>query len=166
MISEQVIPPNSEIARFLYGAHFHDCFVANCPWQERSALEIFLSTVAVTPVWVNTLMRLRNWVVGSLGLKNLGVLNEIDPHKAAQDYRVGDRVGIFTLLFLSDAEVVLGDTDKHLQVRVSVIKLPAQFAVCTVVHEHNMLGKIYMLLVKPMHKLIVPAVMRRALAQK
>lgn len=42
--------------------------------------------------------------------------------KNLDEYRVGDRVGIFTLLFLSDNEIIQGDSDKHLDVKVSVFK--------------------------------------------
>jgi Protein of unknown function (DUF2867) len=111
-------------------------------------------------------MHLRNRIVALLGLKNLGALDEV---KSGNSYRVGDRVGIFTLLYSSEAEVVLGDLDKHLEVRLSVLKTQAsdgtsQLAVSTAVHEHNTLGRIYMLFVGPIHKLIVPAVLRRGLS--
>ncbi|HEY8706862.1 MAG TPA: DUF2867 domain-containing protein [Burkholderiaceae bacterium] len=35
-------------------------------------------------------------------------------------------------------------------------------AVSTVVHIHNLLGRVYMLFVAPVHRLIVPAVLGRA----
>ncbi|MYN06281.1 DUF2867 domain-containing protein [Pseudoduganella aquatica] len=78
---------------------------------------------------------------------------------------MGDRVGIFSILYLSDDEVILGDADKHLKVCVSVRKLSearSAVAVSTVVHIHNLLGRVYMLFVAPVHKLIVPAVLVRA----
>jgi Protein of unknown function (DUF2867) len=124
-----------------------------------------MQTVGNTPGWVNALMSLRNRVVGLFGLKNLGALGDV---RAVDDYRVGDRVGIFTLLFQTEQEVILGDLDKHLEVRVSVRKMQnnsgtALLAVSTAVHEHNTLGKIYMFFVGPIHKIIVPAVLRRGL---
>lgn len=159
------MPAGSEIARLLPGADFHDCYGLALPAGDtRSALEIYLQVVARTPAWVNTLMALRNRIVGLVGLKNLGHLGAVQARKAAADYRVGDRVGIFSLLYLSEAEIVLGDSDKHLDVHVAVLKPagPAAVAVGTVVHIHNRLGRLYMFFVGPVHKLIAPAVLRRA----
>lgn len=108
-------------------------------------------------------MRLRNRLVQLVGLKNLGGFRDIDPGRPPSDYRPGERVGIFTLIANADDEVLLGDDDKHLDVVVSVCKRPGTtdgritLSVTTVVHVHNALGRLYMLPVAPMHKLIAPA---------
>ncbi|MEH6534724.1 MAG: DUF2867 domain-containing protein, partial [Photobacterium frigidiphilum] len=100
-----------------------------------------------------------------LGLKNLGHLGAVVTAKPAGEYQIGDRVGIFTLLSISDNEVILGDADKHLDVKVSVYKESKEgnlIAISTVVHVHNLLGKVYMSIVTPVHKLIVPSSITRA----
>ena len=84
---------------------------------------------------------------------------------ADPDYRPGDRVGIFTLIENTPDEVMLGDSDKHLEVVLSVhcarpTGQPVRVTVTTVVHTKNRLGRLYMLPVKPMHRLISPAVLR------
>ncbi|WP_229417268.1 DUF2867 domain-containing protein [Massilia sp. Root418] len=163
-VLEAAVPPHSEISRHLVNSDFHDCYELEIAPTSRSALALYLEVVARTPGWVNRLMALRNRVVGLFGLKNLGHLNGASARRAAGDYKVGDRVGIFPILYLSDEEVILGDKDKHLQVRVSVRKLAgprSAIAVSTVVHIHNLLGRVYMLFVAPVHKRIVPAVLGR-----
>ena len=163
-VTAGAIPEDIEISRHLDGAHFNDCFSVSLPSTGQSALESYLEAVARTPAWVNRLMALRNRVVGLFGLKNLGHLGQVDTGKPVRAYRVGDRVGIFSLLYLADEEVILGDSDKHLQVRVSVSKRPNgqgdTVSVSTVVHINNLLGRAYMLFVGPVHKLIVPATLR------
>lgn len=158
------VPRGSEIGRRLDGAHFHDCYAVPLHDDGRSALEFYLAVVARTPAWVNRLMALRNQAVGLFGLKNLGHLGAVDKRKPSSAYRVGDRVGIFTILYLTDEEVILGDSDAHLDVQVSVHKSTDErggsLAVSTVVHIHNTLGRIYMLFVAPVHKRIVPAMLR------
>ncbi len=160
------VPPGSEIERQLPGAYFHDSYQALLPAQAAgsSALELSLQTFLKTPRWIDFLMRLRNRVVGLVGLKNLGSFNHLDPGKPASAYRVGDRVGIFSLRYLTDNEVILADSDKHLDVQVSVCKLMRDEAVrvniSTVVHVHNRLGKLYMFFVAPAHKVIAPATLR------
>ncbi|OFA05152.1 DUF2867 domain-containing protein [Duganella sp. HH101] len=162
MISAIDIPPHSEISRHLDGADFYDCYETAIKPTPRSALDLYLQVVAGMPAWINRLMALRNRVVSLVGLKNLGGLGDVNPAKPAIDYRVGDRVGIFTICYLSEQEVILGDTDKHLHVEVSVCKLEDKVAVSTVVHIHNLLGRVYMLFVAPMHRRIVPASLRNA----
>ena len=112
-------------------------------------------------------MAARNAVVQMVGLKNLGTLSEIDASKPSSAYQPGERVGIFTLFENTFDEVLLGDRDKHLDVVLSVHRrlLPSGDAVevtlTTVVHVKNLLGRLYMLPVKPAHRIIAPAVLAR-----
>lgn len=158
------IPASSEIALSLNGAHFYDCYHTPIESNAPSALEIYLGIVKKTPAWVNALMALRNRVVSLVGLKNLGHLGEIRG-KPASAYRVGDRVGVFSLRYLSENEIILGDSDKHLNVCVSVCKQTSgeqhTVALSTVVYIHNTLGRVYMFFVAPVHKMIAPAVLAR-----
>jgi len=160
------VPPSSRIRRELPGADFFDSYEMPLAHDGRSALDIYLKIVAKTPSWINFLMAIRNRIVAVLGLKNLGHLGGLNPVKESSAYRVGDRVGIFSLLSISDDEIILVDSDKHLDVKVSVCKLVQDdhqsVAVTTVVHIHNLLGRIYMLFVAPVHRLIVPATLVRA----
>jgi len=159
------VPKQSAIASYLPGAYFHYSWTIAAADSSCSALGQFLKTVSATPGWVNALMSLRNTVVAVVGLKNLGGLGQFDPSKPEAEYRSGDRVGIFTLIENSPTEVLLGDKDKHLDVTLSVHTAPGSVAgstmvtVTTVVHIHNLLGRLYMLPVTPLHKAIVPSVL-------
>ncbi len=145
------------------GAYFWDAWCAPAAQPGLTALEQFLRVARHTPAWIERLMAVRNRVVSALGLKDLGGLSQIDPHKPATDYRLGDRVGIFTLHDVSDDEVCLGDHDRHLQVVVSVHCAPPDahgqvaVTVTTVVRVHNLLGRLYMLPVRPAHRVIARA---------
>jgi len=163
------IPQDSEIHRHLPRADFADGHAGMLPPEAatHSALALALHTFTQSPGWVDWLMRARNRVVGLFGLKDLGALSAVAPDKRPEDYRVGDRIGIFTLRYLSPEEVILGDSDKHLDVLVSVCKRPqggaTQLVVSTVVHVHNRLCRLYMLFVGPAHKVIAPATLRSGL---
>ena len=160
------VPSSSEVSRHLHGSYFHDCYQLPIESTTSSALEIYLGVVAKTPAWVNGLMAIRNRAVSVVGLKNLGSLGAVSASKPANAYRVGERVGIFSVLHMTENEVILGDCDKHLSVEVSVYKLSNgehnSVAVSTVVHVNNMLGRLYMWFVAPVHKRIVPAMLERA----
>lgn len=158
-------PAGSRIASRLDGADFHDAWSIDAADPSLSALAQFLTSVRATPRWVDACMNLRNRVVQLVGLKDLGALARVDPAKPDTAYRPGDRVGIFTLFENTPDEVLLGDRDKHLDVVLSVHcerrpDRPVRVTVTTVVHTKNRLGRLYMLPVKPMHKLIAPSVLR------
>ncbi|MDR2328646.1 MAG: DUF2867 domain-containing protein, partial [Comamonas sp.] len=63
-------------------------------------------------------------------------------------------------------EALIGDSDKHLNVVLSVHRAPVAgrqgqvaITITTVVHVRNLLGHLYMLPVAPMHRRIAPAVL-------
>jgi hypothetical protein len=162
---ETVPPPGSRIAALLPGADFHDAWCVPSAVAGRSALAHFVAAAQRTPRWVSLCMALRNRAAALVGLKNLGPLHALPAAQPAAAYQPGDRVGIFTLFDNTFDEVLLGDRDKHLDVVVGVHRRPLAGAagdlvtVTTVVHTHNLLGRLYMLPVKPMHRLIAPAVL-------
>ena len=159
-------PDGSQIAARLPGAYFHDAWAIQAAKPSLDALEQFIRVAQKTPAWIEQCMALRNRIVALFGLKNLGGLAQIDPDKKASDYQPGDHVGIFTLISNSPNEVLLGDSDKHLNVVVSVHKqadatqCSAIITVTTVVHVHNWLGRLYMIPVKPAHKVIARTMVR------
>lgn len=159
------VPPFSALQASLPTAYFHDCYTVTLPPDARSPLEIYLSVVSRTPRWVDALMRVRNWVVARLGLKDLGPLSGVDLRQPASAYHVGDQLGIFKLQALHPQEVILGENDRHLDVKVSVAKQDepgrSVVSVSTVVHVHNRLGRLYMLFVAPAHRVIAPATVAR-----
>ena len=161
------VPPASALHAQTGDADFHDAYRLPLDPGERPMLAVCRDVLFRAPAWVEALMALRNRLVRWVGLKDLGRFSAIDPARPLDSYRVGDRLGIFTIVSLADDEVVLGDNDRHLNVQVAVCRLhePAgarAVAVSTVVHVHNALGRLYMLFVGPAHKLIAPAVLSRA----
>lgn len=159
-------PIPSAIAAYLPGAYFYDAWSIPAANTALSALGQFLRALSATPAWVNMLMSVRNSAVAVVGLKNLGTLSQLDHAKPESEYKPGDRVGIFTLIANTTDEVLLGDKDKHLDVVLSVHKAAENnsggvvVTVTTVVHVHNWLGRLYMVLVAPMHRIIAPSVLK------
>lgn len=77
----------------------------------------------------------------------------IDP--SANSFEVGKKVGLFTLYDIQENEIIAGEKDKHLDFCISFKKEHDVVILSTYVCYHNMLGKIYMNLIKPFHKLLV-----------
>lgn len=168
-VAEVSLPIDAAITPYFDRASFADSYSTDIGSDKRPALALYLDIVSRTPAWVDAMMGARNHIVSLFGLKDLGLLKRVDLSRPLSSYRIGDHVGIFTLQYISDDEVILGDSDRHLNARVSVRRVQAdssvKLQVSTVVHVHNLLGRVYMLAVVPAHRRIVPAILARHLEQ-
>ncbi len=80
------------------------------------------------------------------------------------------RIHIFKIYETRTHEIVLGENDKHLDFRLSVLRQPPAtgtgdapyLVLSTVVHCHNRLGRAYIMLIAPFHRLVVKSSLRRA----
>jgi|SRR5579871_5795515 len=158
------VPDDSVLQPWLAKADFYDAWEAPLGSEALSATEIFLRASRATPHWVDRLMAIRNAIVRLFGLKDVGALKTAP--RAADSYEVGDRLSIFNVIGKTEKELLLGIDDHHLDVRVSVLKsarngLP-HYVVTTVVHVHNLLGRLYMMPVGRIHPFVVRAMMARA----
>ncbi|SJZ69348.1 Protein of unknown function [Enhydrobacter aerosaccus] len=165
IVKETAVPTSSVLHGTLADADFFDAYVAPLPDDSLSPMEVFLHASRHTPQWVTRLMSLRNRLVSLVGLKDVGRMQD-DVDRPADSYRVGDRLGIFSVFGRTEQEVVLGIDDRHLDVRVSILKecrdgRDSYVVISTVVHVKNCLGHIYMLPVGRIHPLVVKAMMRR-----
>jgi hypothetical protein len=157
------IPAACALAATRHDADFADAYEILVPASGFSATEIYRALSRQTPGWINRLMRMRNQLVQPLGLKDLGALRVTAAGAAVP----GQRLGLFEVVSVAPEELVLQDDDKHLVVQLSVLKqghdaVHDKLTLSTVVHIHNTLGRVYMLFVGPAHKIIAPALLRRA----
>ena len=164
-VIKTTVPHDSLLQTSLADADFYDAYEAPLNDPALSPTEIFLRASRATPRWVSVAMTLRNGIVHRLGLKDVGTMRA-SAGKSADAYRVGDRLGIFSIFGKTENELLLGIDDRHLDVRVSLMKSKqnglSRYVVSTVVHIHNRLGHIYMAPVGRIHPLVVRAMMRRA----
>lgn len=163
MVQSVPIPAACPLAATQHNADFADAYQVLVPASALTATEIYRAITRRTPAWVEKLMWLRNRVVQPLGLKNLGAMSAVREGEALP----GQRMGLFEVVSCNAHELILQDDDKHLVVRLSVLKeahdsVHDRLTLSTVVHIHNTLGRVYMFFVGPAHKVIAPAVMRRA----
>jgi hypothetical protein len=123
------------------------------------------------PAWIRYALRARDAVVSVVGLKP----SKIESATKQEDHPLGplergDRAGIFRVIDRTENEIVMGEDDRHLNFRVSVLYEresgadEAFVTLTTVVRFNNALGRAYFVPVKPVHKLVVPAMMRGAIA--
>ena len=159
------LPIGTLITRALPRIDYADAYRMQLPDEAPKELDsVARAGLGTAPRWIALLMQLRDRIVGPIGLKtssqsawrNIG-------HDTLQ---VGDRLGIFRVFDRTDDELLLGEDDRHLDFRVSVLVRNDGNArwviVSTIVRFNNGLGRAYFLPVRPCHKLIVPAMLRNA----
>jgi len=118
--------------------------------QAVSSDELIAAFLATAPGWFDVLMRARDRIVGLFGLKTA------DPHQDMPQvpFRVGQQLGVFRILHLAPGEAVLGEDDRHLDFRVSLLGAAGQLRISTLVRPHNVFGWLYLAVVLPFHHLI------------
>jgi hypothetical protein len=156
------VPEGGLAAVAFPGIDYADAYAAALP--RNVSVRTFAEAVfASSPAWVAWLMALRNAVVRPLGLITTRSALE-RAASAANDS--GARIGMFPVLAQAADEVVLGLDDRHLDFRISVRVLDDGRehlgVVATLVRFHGALGRAYFVPVRPAHRLIVPAMLRRA----
>lgn len=169
MVARTGVPLDSGLHLLKDQADYWDAYEVGVPDDGRSALECYLELVSATPKWIDLLMTIRNAVVRLFLLKPVGRLADVRGARAARSLGPGDRAGIFTIRTVCDREVVLEIRDTHLDSVVSVYKQGGQGARLTVismVFYHNFLGRLYMLPVAPMHRIIVRSILSRPLPRE
>ena len=114
-------------------------------------------TVGSMPLWARALLRVRNTLVAPFGLKPDG----FDDEQGEQNC-----VDIFPILEETTNRIVLGLDDRHLDFRIIVDRIETDRAfrlrATTLVQRHNILGRLYIAIVTPFHRLIVKSVLKNA----
>ena len=126
------------------------------------------------PAWIAAAMKTRDAVVGTLfGLKTSPEGTPLMGGGTASpgsplEFAPGARFGIFKFYERTATEILVGEDDWHLDFRVSLVHErdgdDALLTMSTVVRFNNALGRAYFFPVRPVHGVIVPSMMRRALA--
>lgn len=163
---QKIDPPTETLAAHAFSKiDYADAYRIQLPASTPSDLDaIAHAALGTAPRWISLLMRLRDWLVGMIGLKTAG--RSARRNLGHDKLQAGDRLGIFRVFDRRADELLLGEDDRHLDFRVSVLLRndgKAEWAIIvTVVRFNSWLGRAYFLPVRPFHKLIVPAMMRHA----
>lgn len=153
------IAPIVDTDALLAGAQFVDAFRIEIDDMEIDARGVAERMLVRQPRWAAALLWLRNFLVTPLGLKTSGA-SPANPGKTARDM-----IGVFPVVSATPDRLIAGFNDKHLDFRVVVdVTAPGQIrhvTATTLVLTHNRLGRTYLSVIKPFHRLIVPALLRQ-----
>ena len=164
IVTSTSIPEESDLRRVYSVVNLSDAYSIPLPSSASTDPEILARHIfAQQAPWVSILLALRDTIVSVFGLKTSRALRTLNVDGRAT------RVGIFRIYQKTQHEVVLGEEDRHLDFRLSVLIAnqpdPARgscLVISTVVHCHNRLGRAYILVIEPFHRLVVKSYLRRA----
>jgi hypothetical protein len=147
------ITPNVDAGTVLAGAQFIDAFRVDVGNTLLDAREACVRMVLHGPRWVDALTRLRNVLVTPIGLKTSG--------QGAP--APGGLIGLFPVVSETPERLVAGFNDYHLDFRIVVDVTgetgERQVTTTTLVRTHNLLGRTYLTLIIPFHKLVARSMM-------
>ena len=147
------VTPNVDAGTVLAGAQFIDAFRAEVGATQLSAREACTRMVLHGPRWIDALTRLRNILVTPFGLKKSG----------EGVYAPGGLIGLFPVVSETPERLVAGFDDYHLDFRI-VVDIAGEatlrhVTVTTLVKTNNFLGRTYLALITPFHKLVARSMM-------
>jgi hypothetical protein len=148
------VDPNTLLA----GAQFVDAFRIEVDDRAFDARQAAERTIARQPRWAEALIALRNILVAPFGLKTSGASTTVPR----------EMVGIFPIVSERPDRLVAGFNDKHLDFRVVVDVATSgatqKVTLTTLVLTHNRLGRTYLAVIMPFHRLIVRTLLRQLAA--
>ena len=158
------LPPESAIAKAYASMNLADAYSIELPAEASTNPETLARFIfAHQASWISGLTAVRDALVAGFGLKTAKHLASLHAESGA------GRLGIFKIYSTSPTEVVLGEDDKHLDFRLSVLcsgqSSPGarrHLILSTVVLCHNRLGRLYIFLIAPFHRLVVQSSLRSA----
>jgi len=164
LVKQVAIPAQSAVATTFKSVNLADAFSIQLPSDASINPDVLARFIfSEQPSWIGALTKVRDAIVAGFGLKTAKHLATLSSDPAAK------RISIFRVFSTSETEVVLGEDDKHLDFRVSILCTPdsppntgSQLTLSTVVHCHNRLGRTYLSIIAPFHRQVVKASLRRA----
>jgi uncharacterized protein DUF2867 len=154
-VKARAVTPDVDPGPLLSGAEFIDAYRISVDGTALDARKAAERMFARRQRWIAALLRLRNLMVAPLGLKTSG----------EADRASHGMVGIFPVLSETPERLVAGFNDSHLDFRVVVdVATHAggqEVTTTTLVRTHNWLGRTYLAIILPFHRLIVAAMLRQ-----
>jgi len=163
-VKQVPLPSQSAVTTAFESVNLADAFSIQLPsGASRNPDVLARFMFSVQPSWIGALTNVRDAIVAGFGLKTAQHLATLSSDPATR------RISIFRVFGTSETEVVLGENDKHLDFRVSILCTPdsppstgSQLTLSTVVHCHNRLGRTYLSVIAPFHRQVVKTSLRRA----
>ncbi len=166
-VTKSELPQASILLKNESNFDYIDSFKGNYekPQNDSSIENIGKAFLTSAPEWVSKLFDFRNWIVGIFGLKTADQQQSREQVLENFNCEPGEHMGFFKIFDKTKNELILGEDDKHLDFRVSLIKELKNdsvntLTISTVVTFNNWFGRLYFLPVRPFHRIIVPVMLK------
>lgn len=161
MMRRSRLPAESSLAPLFATADLADAYAAPLPQAVASlSIDELAARLLGNPSWwFKALLGIRDGVMGRLGVKTTAEMRRAEGR---------GRVDFFPILARRTDELILGEDDRHLDFRASILRRSEpsgrgqEIVMTTVVHCHNLLGRTYLRAILPFHKVVVTSSLRRA----
>jgi Protein of unknown function (DUF2867) len=145
-------PPESVVAGWYENASLLDSYSIDLSSSKQASMRVLATrTVGNPAAWLKALLAVRDAMVTPFGVKTSG---EVRASRADNE-----RVDFFPVQWESNDEIVLGEDDRHLDFRLSLLRRSSptgtQLIGTTVVHCHNAFGLTYLNVIRPFHHLAI-----------
>ena len=151
----RAVDPDRDTSPLLPGAQFADAFCVTVTAPALTARQAAERMMAHQPRWIAQLLALRDRLVAPFGLVTAARLANA----------TADKIGFFPVISATPARLVAGLDDRHLDFRLVVDVEPCdkgqRVTATTLVLTHNWLGRIYLAVILPFHRLIARTLIRQ-----
>ena len=162
---ETDIDQNELIGQLQQAIDYQDAFSIVVPITYQVSpvrlVKLFFDSI---PLWTKALLSIRDWMARWIGLKTTQGL-DLSAALARFKGMPGESIGFLQVLGRSEEELMAGESDRHLVFWLSFIGRPVadgfEVKLATAVVFNGWVGRCYFVPVKPLHRLIVPAVLRK-----
>jgi hypothetical protein len=155
-VTECDVPAGSVLDPAMVGnSDYHDSYRVSLSHRDLGIVDIFFRIFAHLPFPAKLLLIARNSVASLIGLEAPRA-SEVLHVEIRDRYAVGDKIGVWPIFFLGENELVAGRDNKHMDFRLSVLKVfdgsAASVVVTTVCTVRNRFGKYYLRTIVPFHR--------------
>lgn len=162
------VPAGGAMGReWIERADFRDAYRVVLRRPDLGVVDIFFGIFAHRPAWMNLMLIARNKAAALFGLET-PTTAEVMTFEQRDRYAVGEKIGPWPIFFLGADELVAGRDNKHMDFRLSIMKVHDDsgfgVVVSTLCRVNNVFGRLYLAAVIPFHKFGLRKLMARAVA--
>lgn len=152
-----IVEPDAMAGAALPAVSFADAYRVVTSASAFNARHAARAMFTSPPAWANALIAVRNGVMGLFGVKNGP--KHFAPAAVA-------RIGMLPVVSETAEAILLGFDDRHLDFRIAVtVRALADggtaVTVTTAVLTHNLLGRMYLAVILPFHRLLARTMLGR-----
>ncbi len=164
-IIEELIPRSDKIYSTFGKVKYEDRFSLIVETKKIFEVDYFIAKlIKSVPKWVILLLNIRNSIATIFGLKT-GKIENIYENKEVLIFKQYQSIGDIFILLKEKNHLIAELKDKHLDFRFSILVRQedgkTKLSLSTIVKINNIFGKIYLFLITPIHRLIIPSLLKR-----